>query len=1766
MPSRKGCCNVLGCLYKMAYSQQTQITREEEEETITSSGVSENNNNSEAESDGWLIVNPRAVQGVGYGTFLHDHTWGSNFVVRGHTHGCSEFCSKCFPMNSSVYENSDQQIYNRHRRMRLYDTQDICYCDGYLEICSHHYRSLPDFGDSDSDSDSDDEEVPALIALPQRVQRRTSATYFKPSYAEVCQSCSICLSESTNFIKLSCSHVFHKTCFEKWLSVSDTCPVCRGQPQMFSLFHRSSDLVDKANIVVDNLQDRIEDFSQQFENCCSTIKKIFSGAQQASIGFDTIMRICSLSKYNDGLIDKANFMWNIIMIVKNVSVVSFPWLQDLYFKSMDTEAIPQGLLESLFASTVITSLMPYGFGKIMDFMVKHSRIKFLSDTGLDSIINYILSLPALCLRFLGEHTPFTRTCKNMAKGYEYLLSFLPGSLQNKMQQRAVALCVKFVKDNGIIRNSEFVEEFNSVYQFYKESEIIDYVDLGRIPEGFKMTLSTLKIINLALQAINKTSRVVPVWLYAAGPSGSGKSTLFKRITRSMEENYSTYLHQQKENQKDFYDGYQNETIMWEDDITTGVQLSKYLQLASNYATPLDCSAISMKGVKKFTSSFILTSSNYTIQELVEDSEHQKALLRRSFYLDFGDVTCNGLVYYVRKESKELKPIVKVFDYDPVTGLSSMVSSFDPNNCERWFEKFAFDQLDNNASISKQQDAGHYVISKRLIPQGYQEIMERISSGFCELYVQYSPTHILTMLDSVFPKCTKCSSISLHLTKTTCCGTELCTACIINLDEKQPCYCRKHFTKSSIEFLQKSLNDVVNMVKRTSITYTLGKIKEIVLSQEFVVAVSISVLASLASVAIISGFEMIKKHVVKEEEPVYVAPPNYGNVRRVKIDTNNPIYALHAQAVYPQRITEPFQTHFEKIRKNMLFIKIIYCSTQVEGIGVFVDGLTLMVPAHFLLKEKTDMYRVYGNDQEGGQLIAGREMKISFLNVEEDVALLTFSLTTPPMFKSISSVFNTSLCKSKELFLITPDQLLKVNYPSTSTLSLPYFNYGSETIFCNKGSYEYEYQADGLCGALLIDGDGIVLGMHVAYDPMKNKGIARPFRRGVKNILLKCKNDGIDRVLSPISAFVCDSDIYRNVPDKSVIVTSDLYGVFPITRAPAVLKGKNQDGDNILKKAVTKNIKPVYEINEKALKYSEYALARMLGSRINRTLTKNEIINGSPGLFPGFDKDSSAGIPYNRKNSEIFDYPNSTWIDEVQSNIDKMYSEFNKNEFNITTVIFGDTLKDELRDLEKVLKPRLFAAGPVHYAIELKRLFGSLVSRVQQNRMRNGIMVGINPLGKEWDAFARRMTRLGYRIIPGDFANWDGGMLASFQECAIRILSNLTEEPDYAKWLLAHLINTTRAVLSESIVTTHSIPSGHFLTSFFNSIINYMYTSYAFYILCGNNRSFEEVYDLMERSIFSAKYGDDLFTNVHESVADQFNSFTFSEVMKEIGVGFTAENKMPHTKPFYMISECTFLRRNFSFSNKLNRIVGPLNRDTMLSTLSYVTDSLRMEELVDQKVNNFQREAYLHHDYDELMKVLNERYFDEYGFLPPLLSEEELFELYQKDKVSLYSLQPQARFSPFKCLEPIQEEDTDVKAGIDLIIYDSSGVESRLLVKGTNGVSLEGKKIPGKWGIVKGSVKINENIEDAALREFFEECGIQFSHTDFIQMHHVEQVYIFQIRISLFKLLSLGMKFDRKEIADATTTTSPLSYKLNRASRSYFTQLGKKDESDSDKES
>jgi hypothetical protein len=200
------------------------------------------------------------------------------------------------------------------------------------------------------------------------------------------------------------------------------------------------------------------------------------------------------------------------------------------------------------------------------------------------------------------------------------------------------------------------------------------------------------------------------------------------------------------------------------------------------------------------------------------------------------------------------------------------------------------------------------------------------------------------------------------------------------------------------------------------------------------------------------------------------------------------------------------------------------------------------------------------------------------------------------------------------------------------------------------------------------------------------------------------------------------------------------------------------------------------------------------------------------------------------------------------------------------------------------------------------------------------------------------------------------------------------------------------------ISTHGLASGIAITSFYNSCINIMYTAYGFH-LCAHSVGIKANLQLYLQSTMFYTYGDDLIGSVKDSVKLWFNPATYRQVIKSLHLDFTPADKGEWTDDnmFGPIEKHSFLKRDFRFHPRLQTTVAPLSTVSMNSTLNYISDGMRNEELCLVKLANYQREAYLHYEtYSENMAYVK-NFANEKGLYPTFYTERQLIELYKNNE-------------------------------------------------------------------------------------------------------------------------------------------------------------------------
>ena len=242
------------------------------------------------------------------------------------------------------------------------------------------------------------------------------------------------------------------------------------------------------------------------------------------------------------------------------------------------------------------------------------------------------------------------------------------------------------------------------------------------------------------------------------------------------------------------------------------------------------------------------------------------------------------------------------------------------------------------------------------------------------------------------------------------------------------------------------------------------------------------------------------------------------------------------------------------------------------------------------------------------------------------------------------------------------------------------------------------------------------------------------------------------------------------------------------------------------------------------------------------------------------------------------------------------------------------------------------------------------------------------------------------------------MLVQFQQELNEVImskqNGLNNDDKTIAEVMLGLVSYAPTISSNRVyIATHSLPSGCGLTAWYNSMINKMYSAYIYYILMTREERKPEISHYI-RNIYQAVYGDDMLASVSDEMKDIFNGPAYAQVCNEMGLKFTPADKGDWTYTTRSLSECSFLKRDFKFHYKLNKLVAPLENKTMKSTLNYVSDSFRNHELTLTKMYNHQREAFLHYDdYEELLNNLIIA-ADKHDLIFIPLEDEYLIQLYK----------------------------------------------------------------------------------------------------------------------------------------------------------------------------
>jgi len=700
----------------------------------------------------------------------------------------------------------------------------------------------------------------------------------------------------------------------------------------------------------------------------------------------------------------------------------------------------------------------------------------------------------------------------------------------------------------------------------------------------------------------------------------------------------------------------------------------------------------------------------------------------------------------------------------------------------------------------------------------------------------------------------------------------------------------------------------------------------------------------------------------------------------KINNNNiSLDSLHPSVVF--------------LQKQLMEIDVISMEGgSCSAVGL-ISGRRLVTVSHISDADESFLI-MYKNREANHRIIDNVKIKLIYRDNSSDYAIWELPNSYPSPFKDLSKLFVSGYQMSP--LLVHPRGALRIssvfatgveiNTPYVHSKTREHFGYLKPTDFFYSLSYP------SLCGSLIVSGQGTVLGIHVAgssttigcslrwEDDIINK-IGVQLNHTWINIDANISN----KVIPNFSGIKLEDDLKIFTPKTSNYIPSPLFGVLDITRVPVDL---TIYGNHTIKDISKKAFDPVKSANNYELQFSKAILHDLIDPF--QDISMNEVINGTR-LLSGINKKSSNGYGCPQGKKTCIDYDLGELTPSFKEDYEYFISKVKKGVIKVEDVVWCETLKDELRPLNKTY-PRSFRVSRLHLQVLTKQIFGNMVEHIVDNRKNNQIMIGVNPF-KEWEEIFTSIKP--YKKWAGDIGKYDGRMLPQVMQIIYEVFrEKYTGDMVLFDFIFSTINNSIVAVNDDTFITTHSMPSGCFLTAIMNSLINRAYTAmWYFRNVPIKSRSVCE----FKRTIIDYVYGDDKVNAITDNKYEEsLNGVTMKEFFESLGMTFTDSRKGDIDTPFQSLKEITFLKRSFEYHAELRKIVGPLDMNTICSSLSWVDSKKNVEEVMRDKLNAFQREIYLHGSdiYKEKMSIVRNAARAE-GIAWRELSQNDLINLYNQ---------------------------------------------------------------------------------------------------------------------------------------------------------------------------
>lgn len=1162
----------------------------------------------------------------------------------------------------------------------------------------------------------------------------------------------------------------------------------------------------------------------------------------------------------------------------------------------------------------------------------------------------------------------------------------------------------------------------------KLEETHEILDWSRRSAALQSILNRWKNLMRVVRSYGQPDRQEPNCFVFEGPPGTMKSCVLNSVIMASGQTCYSHLVKSAMDGKDWYDAYNNEEIFYMDDVgQQGVsQWRTIINMVSCIKYPLECAEASLKDTKFFNSPTILLTTNQfqnlsglTKQDCISDI---KALWRRGYVFDFKGVVRHGnfikgkiqFKYFDINTDKFESNFPSVF----IRSFPNISHSFEidvndanaKNKLVSWvlsivlgFAKIKNEFLDNNRMTSEEA-ANIRRMAEQLQATGRYEAQGKFYKP--EIYdAEFEDLIDEEIKDMEFQALCRDARFDQ-------------TSAIMSAFAEEERYERDSNAEVQGNFFSNKYNSNFDTTYNcaTEVGHRNLVVAEIVDVREEEKPWYHNFIACLMKSAwCVQVFMTYCKHAI--EDFIEREPEKFGNLVGFglvaasvlliwivnKRKSNATVDVKSKQPIFqPQSWRDDFKFDDKKLSSSVLFlqksvkeVELFFGNSTVKGFGV-VSGRHVIVPKHFVHENEGSII-IYLDKDRNHRLVDNELFMQEWSSNEEDVAVLSLPKSFPSPFPNICNFLTNKYCVGLDCLvnnygvkMIHKDESVCLDRKYTYVHAL------NDSKFVNSvgpKDITYNVQGVGLCGSIVVNSTGGVLGMHVAGDPRGNTGVALRWsdlvKQKIRSLLESDKNilpwSVSNRVFNDFSAVKLEGNLNSSVPTTTNFGPSPLYGIYPVTRTPAQL---TKFGKCTVKDVAKKSFKPVVHAPLEEIEFGKQVIRSFL--KPFSALNEETIVKGNLTLA-GLNKNSSNGYGCEKEKSVYVDFDNGVLTDKCRKELVEVEESIINGNPQWNKFLWVESLKDELRNDEKDGVPRSFRIGTIHQQILVKKYFGAMVEDLIKTRDFHQIMVGMNPF-LEWPSLYDRLRKC-QGVFAGDVKEWDGRMLSQVQRAVAEVILSFVEgDKIIPSFLLETVIHSLVIVQDDLYLTTHSFPSGSFLTAIFNSIVNKFYTAMWFYREMKNNGKTPNV-KLFWDIVVDFVYGDDKLNGV-KKYGEFLNALTLRDFFLSFNMSLTTANKGEIVAPFESLEDLTFLKRSFRYHNKLNRIVCPLELRTLYSGLSFVDASKDLDVVMDGKVSCFQREIYLHPDRESLLEDFIMRLKRYPNFKVSIFPENYLLEIYK----------------------------------------------------------------------------------------------------------------------------------------------------------------------------